>query len=139
MAAAVVAGVGYVLPAHRLRYEKTFHSNFADGGIISLVVLAAVIVAAFALRKRRLGAGVITGVIGVAGVFGSIVPVVLAHFLSRVEEGYGEMVFALGEITLLFTSAALVVIEPILYVLERRRIERESRPATLPVATIVSR
>lgn len=139
IAASVVAGVGYMLPAHQLTDEEGFHSNYNDGGPLSLVVLAAVVVVAFALRRFRLGSGMITGVVGIVGVFGALIPVLLAHLLSGVEESYGELVFAAGELTLLFTSATLIVVEPILYILERRRIVREARPAELPVATIHSR
>lgn len=139
MAASVIAGVGYVLPAHQLKHEESFHSNYADGGPLPLIVLAAVLGTTFALRRFRLGSGVITGAVGVVGVFGSLIPVVLAHFLSSYEEGVGELVFAVGELGLLFTSATLLVVEPILYILERRRIVHEARPAELPVAKIASR
>ncbi len=139
IAAALVAAVGYVLPAHRLQGEADFHSNFHDGGVISLFILGAVAVIAYALRNLRLGSGMITGVIGAAGAFFALMPVILAHFLSSYDEGVGQGIFIIGELALFFSGLVMLVGEPVLYVLERRRIERDSRPAELPVAAVVSR
>ena len=136
---AVVAAVGYLLPAHRVFDEDRVHSNYADGGIVPLLIWALVAVIAVTCRKFRLGSGMATGAVAAGGAIAALMPVVLVHFLSRTEEHYGEMVFALGELTLLGIGATLFVVEPILYVLERRRIERDARPPGLPVATLRAR
>jgi len=138
IAAALVAAVGYVLPAHRLNGDADFHSNFHDGGVLSLVILGAVAVIAYALRNLRLGSGMITGIVAAAGAFCALMPVVLAHLLSSYEHGYGESMFVIGELVLFFGGLALVAAEPLLYVLERGRIERDARPAELPRAAVVS-
>jgi hypothetical protein len=50
----------------------------------------------------------------------------------------GEGVFVIGLVGLFVAGAATFIAEPILYVVERRRIERAALPAALPVARIVS-
>ena len=139
IAAALVAAVGYVLPAHRLENYADFHSNLHDGSVISLFVLGAVAVIAYALRNLRLGSGMITGIAGAAGAIGALLPVFLVHLFSHYDVGYGDNMFWLGELVLFFTGLTLLVAEPLLYVFERRRIERDARPAELPMAAVVSR
>lgn len=150
--AATLAAIGYVLPAHRLKplptshsgldlapedAEVAFHSNLADGGPLPLLVLPLVAVLVLLLmRQRHLGTGILAGILGCGAAFLSILQVLLTHFLSRVELAYGERVFAFSMLVLLFTSVALVLVEPVLYLLERRRIEQAAKPAPLPVATI---
>jgi hypothetical protein len=137
--AAIVAAIGYVLPAHRLEGDTAFHSNFDDGGVLSILILAAVAAIVFALRKLRFGSGMISGVVSAGGALAAIVPVVLAHLFSSSEDGYGETVFAVGVLALFFTGLVSLFAEPLLYVLERRSKERALRPAPLPIATIASR
>jgi hypothetical protein len=110
---------------------------------LPLVALAIVIVAALMLRRLRLGAGVVAGVLGAGGAFAAVAPVVLTHLFRTPELAYGEDVFMVGVLGLFFIGVAFAVVEPILYVLERRSVERASRPAPLPmaiatVATLVS-
>lgn len=131
---AAVAAVGYVLPAHRVPDYGSIHSNAADGGPLPLLVAAFVFTMALVLRRYRLGAGIAAGVIGAAGAIGAVAPVVLAHLFQHVEVHYGENVFAAGVLGMFFIGAALMIAEPVLYLLERRRIEQASRPAPLPVA-----
>jgi hypothetical protein len=135
--AAVVAGIGYVLPAHRLASDAHFHSNAADGGPLPLVVLAFVAAAAVLLRRLRIGAGMLTGMIGAGGAIAAVAPVLLAHLFSSVEATYGDHMFALGLLGMFFVGIALLIAEPILYVLERRSIQRAALPAPLPVAVAV--
>lgn len=133
---AVIGAVGYVLPAHRVGSDTAFHSNFADGGPLSLLVLMAAGVSVLLLRKRGLGAGAASGLIASVGAVIAVAPVLLAHLFSHIEEGIGEPVFALGVLGMFFLGATTLVAEPVLYVIERRRIERALRPAPLPVARI---
>jgi len=147
--AALVAFVGYLLPAHREAYvphnghwfdlaaqdgETVFHSNFADGGPFSLFVLAGIAAVVFSLRSKRFGGGMVAGFLAAAGGILSATPVMLAHLFTRVETTYGDHIFALGELALFFVGTALFFAEPILYVVERKRIENASKPAPLPVA-----
>jgi hypothetical protein len=135
---ALVVAVGYLLPAHRLENAGYFHSNAADGGPMPLLALAIVIVAALLLRKLRLGAGIVAGVLGAAGAFAAVAPVVLAHMFRSPELGYGEDVFVVGVMGLFIVGVAFAIVEPIVYVLERRRVERASRPVALPMAIATS-
>lgn len=136
-ALAAMSAIGYLLPAHRLEGE-TFHSNAADGGPFPLVALSIVVVAALLLRRLHLGAGMIAGILGAGGAFACVIAVLLRHMFSSPEIAYGEHVFALGVLGSFFVGIAFVIAEPILYVLERRRVERASRPAPLPVAIATS-
>jgi ABC-type spermidine/putrescine transport system permease subunit II len=138
LSAALVAAVGYVLPAHRLDGDAGFHSNFADGGVLPVILLGFAAAVVFALRKLRFGAGMISGIVSGAAAFFSVVPVILIHMFDSYEEGYGEALFAVGVLALFASGVLSLVVEPVLYVLERRRIERDARPAALPVATIAS-
>jgi hypothetical protein len=151
---AVVAAIAFALPAHRLVYvpssggyldlaaqpgETAFHSLLDDGGPLSMVALFTV--AAFALmlmRSRRLGAGMLAGLLSAGGAVLAIGPIILVHLFSKVESAIGADLFAIGELVVFFGGVALVIGEPILYLLERRRIERASRPAPLPVARLAS-
>jgi hypothetical protein len=149
-AAAVVAAIGYVLPAHRLVYvprragvfdlaaqpgATAFHANYADGGVLPLLALAIAAVAALLLRRCRwLGAGVIAGVAGASAAVVTVMPLILVHMFSRYETASGEHLFACGVVGLFVAGCALVVVEPLLFVLERRHLARRTRPAPLPLA-----
>jgi hypothetical protein len=134
--AAAVALIGYLLPAHRLRGEHAFHSNFADGGPFPVLVLVFAGAIAVLLRRRGHGAGYMVGVIGAGGAIGAFGSVLLAHFLSRVEYALGEPVFVLAAIGLFFAGVALLLAEPIVYLTERRRLERDVDPQ-FPSARVV--
>jgi hypothetical protein len=131
---AAIGTLGYVLPAHEI--HGSWHSNYADGGPFTLVVLAIVIAAALGLRNRQLGSGMVTGLLAIVGSVVALAPVLLVHLLSHVEHGAGEGLFAIGELGLFFGGFAMLVSEPILYVLERRfRLRmRQPRLPRLPVA-----
>jgi hypothetical protein len=137
-ALALVAAVGYLLPAHRLENAGYFHSNAADGGPLPIMALSIVIVAVLLLRKLRLGAGIVAGVLAAGGAFASVAPVVLAHMFRTPDFTYGEHIFMVGVLGLFFGGIAFAIAEPILYVLERRSVERASRPAPLPMAIATS-
>lgn len=134
---AVLTAVAYLLPAHRLRYEQTFHSNFDDGGPGALIVLALVLAAWAVTRNRRYGAGYLLGLASVGGAIGALVPVFLEHLLASVSEGFGEYVFAIGILGMFFVGFGLLVLEPILYVGQRRQLERDVDPQ-FPIARVVS-
>lgn len=154
LAAAVTAAIGYVLPAHRLVYvpssggyfdfagqpgEAHFHSLLDDSSPVAiLVLLSAAALVALLTRTHRLGTGMLAGVLGAGGAILAVMPTILVHLFSRYESGIGDHLFGLGVLAMFFVGIALVIAEPVLFVLERRRIERASRPAPLPVATIVS-
>jgi hypothetical protein len=152
--AAVMAAIGYVLPAHRLVYvpssggyfdlaaqpgEAHFHSLLDDSSPVAiLVLLAAAAFIAGLMRTRRLGTGMFAGVLGTGGAILAIIPTILVHLFSRYESGIGDHMFILGVLLMFFVGIALFIAEPVMFLLERRRIERASRPAPLPVATVVS-
>jgi hypothetical protein len=154
IASAVIAAIAFLLPAHRLVYvpssggyldlaaqpgEAAFHSLLADGGPLSIVaLLTAAAFVGMLMSNRRLGAGMLAGVLAVGGAFLAIGPILLVHLFSRYETAIGDHLFILGELVLFFTGVALVLGEPVLYLLERRRIERASRPAPLPTARIAA-
>jgi hypothetical protein len=99
------------------------------------IVLAVVSVLALVVRGRRwLGAGMFAGVLGAGGAVLTVLPVLLVHLFSRHETAIGEYVFGFG--ALFIASAAHFLAEPILFLLERRRLEQAARPAPLPVAVV---
>ena len=102
-----------------------------------LCVLLFAFIAIVLLRQRRaIGAGMIAGVFAAGAAVLSVGSVLLAHLLSRYESAVGEAVFAGGVLVLFFGGAVMFFGKPILYLLERRRIERATRPAPLPVARV---
>jgi hypothetical protein len=131
IALSAIGAVGYLLPAHQA--HGVWHSNFADGGPIPLLVFAALGVIALLLRKRGLGAGIAMGVLSTAGAIVSVVPVVLAHLFADVQhDGIGETMFASGVIGLFF-GGLFALVEPVLYLTQRRSDERVE---LIPVARI---
>lgn len=137
---ASVAAIGYLLPAHDLLDGNGWHANIHDGGWFPLAALVLVIGATLALRNRRLGSGMLTGVLAIGGAIGALVPVVLVHFLEKMDTGIGEHVFAAGILGLLLSGAVTFFAEPILYIVERGSRIRELRarlPQQLPVARVV--
>jgi hypothetical protein len=154
IASAVIAAIAFLLPAHRLEYvpssggyldlaaqpgETVFHSLLSDGGPLSIVALfTAAAFVAMLMSSRRLGAGMLAGLLAAGGALLAIGPILLVHLFSRYETAIGDHLFIIGELVLFFAGAALVIGEPILYLLERRRIERASRPSPLPIARVAS-
>jgi hypothetical protein len=152
VACAALAALGYFLPAHRAAYvpdsgawvdlssqpgEEHFHSNYADGGPLPFAVLIVAAVVAFFLRKLRFGVGFATGVVGAGAAVVSIGAVLLAHMFSRQDSSIGEPVFVLAIIGLFVASCALFIAEPIVHILEKRRLIAASLPAPLPRAIAV--
>jgi hypothetical protein len=135
---AVVGALGYVLPAHDLGNGEAAHSNFADGGIASLLVFAGVALCTYLLRNRGFGAGIGAGVIAIGGAVLALAPVLLAHMFRDVESLGGETIFLIALLGLFFVGAAALIAEPILYIVERRRMELAAKPAELPIARIVT-
>jgi hypothetical protein len=133
MALSAIGAIGYVIPGHRVHGE--LHSNFHDGGPWALLAFGVVFTAAALLRKRKLGAGMLTGVLATAGAIASVVPIVLVHFLSEVQSSIGDHLFGVAILGLLFGGAAMVLAEPILYLSMRRSLERAELPR-LPAARI---
>ena len=133
----IIGALGYVLPAHRVNDEAHFHSNYADGGVAPLIAFAAVSLIALALRRRRLGARMVTGVVAMGGAFLALLPVILVHMFSRVENGPGEGLFAVGILGVFFMGLAALIAEPVLYILERRKLERDAEPQ-IPHARVVN-
>jgi len=123
IALAALGMLGYLLPAHRLEGEA-WHSNFADGGEVPLLVFGAIGVLALILRKRGIGAGSAMGVLASIGAIASVIPVVLVHLFSTVQNGIGEAMYATGVIGLFFGGAVFAIVEPILYLTQRRADER---------------
>jgi hypothetical protein len=151
-AAAGLAAIAYLLPAHRLVYvppsggwldlaqpgESSFHSLYRDGGTLPLIALVCVASAALLLRKYGLGTGMLAGAVAAGGTVVAIAPLILVHLFSQYESAIGEHLFPFGVISTFFVGCALFITEPILYVLERRRIEHATRPTELPRATALA-
>jgi hypothetical protein len=123
MALASIATVGYLLPAHSVEGQP-WHSNLDDGGPMPVFVLAGLFALATVLRNKRFGAGILVGVLAPVAAVIALSPVFLAHLLSHVDTGIGEHLFALGEIGLFFGGVVFAIVEPILYVTQRRADER---------------
>jgi hypothetical protein len=136
--AAVVGAIGYVLPAHDMQNGEPAHSNFADGGVWSLFIFAATALCTYLLSKRGFGAGIVAGFVAAGGGAMALGPLVLEHLMQHVNNLAGETIFAIGLLGLFCIGAAALVAEPLLFVVERRRIERAAKPAELPVARIVT-
>lgn len=154
-AAALVAMIGYLLPAHRLEYvasqggcggswfdlaaqpgEATFHSYASDGGPLPIIVLAVVLACVVLLWRGGFGAGIVAGILGAGGAILAIMPVILVHLFSQYEAAIGEVLFPVGLLGLFFGGIALAILDPVLTLVERRRIVRASRPAPLPRAIV---
>jgi len=133
IALAAIGFVSYLLPAHGM--HGSWHSNFADGGGWSLLVLGVFGALALVLRKRGLGAGMLTGVLSAAAAVGAVAPVILTHLFSHFENGPGEYGFGFAITGLFFCGPVLVVAEPILYWTQRSATERAGRPR-LPTARV---
>lgn len=131
---AVLGFIGYLLPAHSVE-GGAWHSNFADGGVTALVVFAVFGGIAAFLRKRGLGAGILTGVLAVPAAIAAVAPVVLAHLLSHVESGPGEVMFGISIVGLFFGGLAFAIVEPLLYWTQRRVDERAAQ-TKLPSARV---
>lgn len=132
----VLGAIGYLLPAHKVDGATEWHSNYADGGVFPLVMFGAVFAIAIGLRRARLGAGMATGVLAAGGAIGALLPVVLVHMLSHVEQSTGEGMFLIGVLGLFMGGIAMLVVEPLLYVTQRRSLERRD-PPPLPIARLV--
>ena len=130
---AVMAVVGYLLPAHQLD-DEAIHSNYADGGPAALVALGVVALGWLRVRRAGFGAGVLYGLAGLAAGFVALVAVFLVHLFARNHEQYGEWVFAVGVLGLWLLGPVTAIAEPVLHLLERRALERAEAPV-FPTAT----
>jgi hypothetical protein len=134
MALSTIGSIGYVIPGHIVNHHD-LHSNFADGGPWALIVFGVVFAAAALLRQYKLGAGMLTGVLASAGAIASVVPMVLVHFLSEVQSSIGDHLFGVAVIGLFFGGLLMVIAEPLIYVAQRRSLERSQLPR-IPAARI---
>lgn len=123
MLASAVGAFGYLLPAHSVNGGE-FHSNFADGGPMPLVVFGVMFVIAAVLRTKRFGAGLLTGILAPAAAIAALSPVFLQHLIADVTTGVGEDLFAVGVIGLFVGGVAFAIVEPILFATQRRADER---------------
>jgi len=124
--AAALAFVGYLLPAHQLDGQGAFHSNFADGGVLPLILLAAIAAFALALRGRRFGTGITAGVATMLGAALAMLPVLVPHLVHDVHSGIGQHVFVAGILATFAGGAALAIGEPLLYASTRRAAAQRS-------------
>lgn len=111
----IAAALGYVVPAHQLNGAGPMHSNWADGGALSLVILAIVATAALVLRGRRFGSGMLAGAIAMLGAALALGPVLVTHLIVHVEHGIGQHLFNAGIVATFVSGAALAIGEPLLY------------------------
>lgn len=121
---AAIGFAGYLLPAHSVD-GGAWHSNFADGGAWPLVVFGVFGLLAAHLRTRGFGAGMLTGVLAIAAAIASMVPVILVHLMSHVDNGPGEVMMAISVLGLFFGGFAFLIAEPVLYLTQRRAKERD--------------
>jgi hypothetical protein len=138
MALSVIGWFGYLLPAHKVEGHSEWHSNFADGGVFPLIAFGVVLATAILLRRGRLGAGMVTGVVAIAGAIGAVMPVFLVHLFSHVDYSIGEDMLELGCLGLFFGGLTMLLAEPLLYWSQRRSLERtDPQPPQLPLARVV--
>lgn len=135
---ALVGAVGYLLPAHRLVGETAYHANRADGGILPVLVFVGVAASAVALVRRRWGAGFLLGATAAVGALLAMLPVFLVHLFQHVDRAYGEQLYAVGVIGTFVAGIAALVAEPLLYLGQRRQLERDARPV-FPIARAITR
>jgi hypothetical protein len=115
-----LGALGYVMPVRGTSF-------CSSGGVFALAVFAVVGIAAVGLRNRHLGSGIITGVLATVGSLLALGSVLFA------KAGAIEL-FMMGEAGLFFGGGVMVVLEPILYLLERRHRRETQWPRPLPVA-----
>ncbi|HEU0034854.1 MAG TPA: hypothetical protein VFQ53_29720 [Kofleriaceae bacterium] len=138
-AVAALGALGYLLPAHRLENDATFHSNYADGGPAALLVFGGAIACLLLLRRLRFGAGIVAGIVSMGAAIGALMPVFLVHLFSHVDHAAGESLYALGVLGLFCGGVALLIAEPILYLTQRRALQRarDAELPKLPIARVV--
>ena len=124
---ATIGGVGYLAPAHRLPSEP-FHSLLADGGVGPLIAFGALVGILAALFRRGFGVGFVGGALAVLAAVLAVAPVLLVHLLGGVETSYGDSVFDVGVIGTFLGGCALIIVEPIVFVGQRRALELEDPP-----------
>jgi MFS family permease len=138
--AALSAGglISYLLPAHRLAGEDAFHSNCADGGPVPIVTfLCMAAFALFALRRRH-GAGYLVGFGALGTGLAALLAVFLTHLFVAFERGVGEVFLPLAVFGLWLVGLLTLVAAPILYLGQRRQLERDVDPQ-FPAARVVPR
>jgi uncharacterized protein (TIGR03382 family) len=125
---AAIGAFGYLLPAHRLLESAVAHSNYADGGPATLVVFASAALCWLFARRRGYGTGYLFGLAAIFAAVLAVVPVFLVHLLRTVEHGPGEALFSLGVIGMFGLGIVIMIAEPILYLGQRRQLERDVDP-----------
>lgn len=134
---AMGGAIGYMLPAHKV-HDSTFHSNYDDGGLFSLVVFGVVLAACLFTFRRGHWAGYVMGLVSSVGAIAAFAPVLLSHLLSRVTYDYGEAVFSISVLALFALGPITIVAEPILFLGQRHQLERDVDPQ-FPTARVVSK
>jgi hypothetical protein len=132
-----IAALTYVVPSHHLAYESESHSGYADSGYIPLVGLAGVTILVMWLARQRFGAGMIAAVVAGTSAFLEFARAVLAHLLSNVVTEGPEILHIVALVAVFGASVLMLVLEPVLYVIERSSQERAER--SIPTARVVSR
>ena len=131
-----IAMFTYILPSHRLSMDDHSHSGFADNGYIRLLGLAGVTVLVAWLSRQRFGAGMIASIVAGIAAFLEFARTLFAHLFSSPIMGAPEIIH-LGVLVVMFgASVVLLVLEPVLYVVERSSLERAE--ATIPTARVVN-
>jgi hypothetical protein len=137
VASSTLTLASYFLPAHATEFQSTYHSNLDDGGYIPLLVLVAFTgLSALLSQSSRFGAGMIAGLLGAGVGFGELARFILAHLLMRVYPIYGDILHGIGTLGMFWFGMSLLVAEPILFLVERRRLERTEQH--VPIARVVS-
>lgn len=128
----LVAIVAYFLPAvHRnLDWDHPspdaeFLSHYAGDGVIPVVVLVSIVLSVTLLRKRTWGAGFAALAVVIVGSFFAIMPAAMG-VLFQGETAWGDAVYVCALETMVIASIALAVVEPVVFLLQRRRLSTES-------------
>jgi hypothetical protein len=144
VAAAGIAIVGYLLPANReidppgnaVDAARPFESHYAAGGGWTLLALAIVAVVWWRSRHRGYGQGYRLGFAAMGLPIVGLMP--LASIVNRkLEHAYGYQVFWIGVAVTIALGGVALVCEPLFYMTERRRLERDVDPE-FPSARVVA-
>ena len=131
-----IATITYLIPSHKLQYEYESHSDFSDSGYIPLLGLAGVTVLVAWLSRRRFGAGMIAAVVGAIAAFLEAARTIFTHLFSSPISHAPEIVHLIVLVAMFGASVVLLVLEPVLYLVERSSQERAER--AFPSARVIN-
>jgi hypothetical protein len=129
MSGSIVALALLYVPSHAFRDDELkrysdVHSYGADLGALAPIALVAVAALALLVRRRGCGTGIVAGLLAMAVAFFTAIAAAMAHFLSNTHDRDVSSYFFAALAVVFFAGVAEVVLEPLAFVHERRRLER---------------